>query len=389
MKAPYNAIMKIALYYPWLYLTSGAERSILELVRRSRHDWTIFTNHYDREHTYPGFNNCTIVELSRVAVERSFTKVLSAGLKIALQKLELQEFDALLVVCEGLGDMIVFRNHDKPVFCLCLTPLRPVFDPVYQERYLNDKNPFTRLKLHSFGQLFRLLDRLAWRYYQGILCISRECYNRVLAGGLAPAHELGFAYPGIDMERLNPSGRREKYFLLPGRIMWTKNIELGIEAFKRLRAECAEAREFRLIIAGIVDKKSEPYYDSLRKLAADCPEIEFVIHPDDDRLFALYDGAYGILFTPFNEDWGIVPLEAMAYGKPVIAVNRGGAVETVEHGKCGFLAEPNREEFARRMAELVMAPEMAQRMGECGRTSVRRYDWTHFANAVDTMVGAL
>lgn len=378
--------MKIALYYPWIYLTSGAERSILELVRRSRHDWTIFTNHYDKAQTYPEFHHCKIVELSRVAVERSFTKVLSAGLKIALQKIALQEFDALLVVCEGMGDMIVFWNHEKPTFCLCLTPLRPVFDPVYQERYLQGKGALTKLKLHAFGQLFRLVDRLAWRHYQHILCISRECYNRVLAGGLAPAHELGFAYPGIDRERLHPTGRREKYFLLPGRIMWAKNIELGIEAFTRLREECVEAREFRLIIAGIVDKKSEPYYDSLQKLAADCPEIEFVIHPDDERLFALYDCAYGILFTPFNEDWGIVPLEAMAYGKPVIAVNRGGAMETVEHGKSGFLADPCRDDFARRMAALVMDPAMARQMGECGRSAVRRYDWTHFVEAVDTMI---
>jgi hypothetical protein len=43
--------MKVALYYPWVYLTSGAERTILELTGRSRHEWTIFTNRFEPENT--------------------------------------------------------------------------------------------------------------------------------------------------------------------------------------------------------------------------------------------------------------------------------------------------------------------------------------------------
>ena len=46
--------MKVALYYPWVYLTSGAERTILELTAHSRHQWTIFTNRFDPDGTFPG-----------------------------------------------------------------------------------------------------------------------------------------------------------------------------------------------------------------------------------------------------------------------------------------------------------------------------------------------
>lgn len=378
--------MKVALYYPWVYLKSGAERSILELTRRSRHDITIFTNHYDSIQTYPEFADHKIVELPCVPVERSFFRVMQSGLRIATQRLDLSGYDTLLVVCEGLGDMIVLRNHDKPVSCLCLTPMRPVFDEAYQRIYLQGKGLMARLKLSLFGAVYRQIDRFAWQYYRKVLCISREISRRVLIGKLAPEEKLGYAFPGIDYAKLCPTGRMEKYFLLPGRIMWTKNIELGIESFLKFRHAFPEGSEFKLIVAGLVDKKSLPYFESLQKLAGDSNGIEFVQHPDDQRLYDLYDRAYAVLFTPFNEDWGIVPLEAMAYAKPVIAVKRGGAKETVIHGENGLLAEPLPEDFAQCMAILAASSDEARRMGENGRNYVKRFDWQHFVAAVDTML---
>ena len=52
--------MRVALYYPWLYLKSGVERTLLELVTRSRHDWTFITNHYHRDQTYPEFQQLDV-----------------------------------------------------------------------------------------------------------------------------------------------------------------------------------------------------------------------------------------------------------------------------------------------------------------------------------------
>ena len=378
--------MKIALYYPWVYLTSGAERSILELVKRSHHNWTIFTNHFDSEHTYPEFRKLKLVELRKVSVDRSFSKVMAAALRIVLQKLDLENFDALLVVCEGIGDMIVFRNHAKPVFCLCLTPLRPVFDPYYKAAYLNGKGLYAKLKLSLFGTAFTFLDRLSWKYYKHILCISRESYKRVLAGRLAKEEKMGLAFPGIDFSGFHPTGHFQKYFLLPGRIMWTKNIELGIKAFQKFRRDCPVGDQFRLIIAGIVDSKSKVYFSKLRDIVGLGNGIEFVIHPNDQMLFELYDRAYAVLFTPFNEDWGLIPLEAMAYGKTVIAVNSGGPLETIIHGENGFLAEPKPEDFAHYMASLATSPDTARLMGEKGRRHVQRYDWKYFINTIDDMI---
>lgn len=75
--------MKMALYYPWVHLRSGVERTILEIVKRSKHKYTIFTNRFDKENTYREFRNFEVIELRRVPVERSIPSVLSAATVIA------------------------------------------------------------------------------------------------------------------------------------------------------------------------------------------------------------------------------------------------------------------------------------------------------------------
>lgn len=71
-----------------------------------------------------------------------------------------------------------------------------------------------------------------------------------------------------------------------------------------------------------------------------------------------------------DEHFGIVPLEAMAAHKPVIACNSGGPVETVKNGVTGFLCESNPREFSLAMSKLIRDPQMAQRMGVEARRHV-------------------
>ncbi len=380
--------MKIALYYPWVYLTSGAERSILELIRRSRHQWTIFTNRFEPETTFPGLSDCDIVRLPEVSVKRSPLNVARAWLRLLTQRLPLEGFDALLVVCEGLGDMVVFRNSTLPTFNLCLTPLRVAFDDIYQRRCLAEKGPLERAVIRAGCAGFRMIDRLAWRRYRRIFCISEEVRGRVLRRRLAPPDKLEVVYVGLGFEPPNPKGHFGDYFLLPGRIMWTKNIELGIQAFRRFRSSAPAFAGFRLVIAGIVDRKSQPYFERLKSMAAGDPGIEFRVHPSDEELADLYDHAYGVLFTAFNEDWGIVPIEGMAFGKPVIATNSGGPRESVQHGVQGFLEPPEVEPFAARMAELAGDRELALRMGRCGRERSRVFTWETFTQRIDGEIEA-
>jgi glycosyltransferase involved in cell wall biosynthesis len=376
--------VNIALYYPWLYLKSGGERLIYKLISGSRHRWTVLTNRFDRDATYPSLRQLTVVELNRVPVKRSFGRVGQAAWHIVSQKLPIKGQDALLVVCEGLGDLVTFRNHEIPVFCLCLTPLRAAFDPFYQAEYLIRRRkrylPFA-LRLAAAG--FRAVDRRAWRYYRRVFAISGEIRNRIVRGNLCPADKISVVRPGIDWSRLRPSGVYEKTFLIPGRIMWTKNIELGIDAFLSFCAHRPDLSEFRLTIAGFVDQKSRPYIAKLRKRVAACSRVRFVEDPSDDQLFDLYRRAYAVISPAFNEDLGLVQLEAMAMEKPVIAVDRGGPRETIVHGEMGFLLEPRTEVFASAMETLADDPGLVRRMGAAGRARAREFDWETFCSTID------
>lgn len=374
---------RIAVYYPWLYLTSGAERTILEIARRSRHRITIFTNEYQPGATFPELQQMDIRLLSRVPVERSLRSVASAATRLLSQELDLSEFDGLLVVCEGLGDLVALRQRRIPVFCLCLTPLRIAFDPVYRKNYLASRNALHRLVVRAGTVLYRGVDRIAWRRYRRIFAISEEVKTRILAGRLAPADRMRTLHPGVELSAFTPSPPTERVFFVPGRIMWTKNLELAIQAFQLFKETAPEPSTWKLVIAGIVDRKSRPYLDRLRSLASGDPSVEFRVHPSDEEMRALYAACFATLFTAFNEDWGLVLIEAMASGKPAVAVNRGGPTEIVRHEHDGLLSEPEPAAFAAAMGRLAWESGLYERLSANAPSSAARFGWDPFVDELD------
>jgi glycosyltransferase involved in cell wall biosynthesis len=111
-----------------------------------------------------------------------------------------------------------------------------------------------------------------------------------------------------------------------------------------------------------------------------------VVDPTDAELRALYERCTAVLFTAFNEDWGIVPLEAMAAGKPVVAVNRGGPSETVLHGETGYLEPDIPAAFARRMIELAADPALCRRLGLAGAERAQQFSWDAFVAGLDMII---
>jgi glycosyltransferase involved in cell wall biosynthesis len=377
---------RIALYYPWLYLTSGAERTVLEIARRSRHRVTVYTNEYQPEATFPGLRDVDLRVMDRVPLERNIRSVGIAAARLLRQKLDLAGFDALLVVCEGLGDLMTLRHNEVPTFCLCLTPLRIVFDPVYRATYLSRQGALARLATLLASAAFRRIDRLAWRRYRRIFAISEEVRRRILAGGLAAESRVSVLHPGVELGLYSSSDTADRVFFVPGRIMWTKNLQLAIEAFRRFREATPDPAGWRLRIAGIVDRKSAPYLERLRTLAAGDPTIDFLIHPSEDQLLAEYRRCFATLFTAFNEDWGLVVIEAMASGKPVVAVNRGGPREIVRHEHDGLLAEPDAESFAAAMLRLVREPGLRDRLAANGPARASQFGWGPFVQELDDAI---
>lgn len=373
--------MKIALYQPWIYLHGGLEKSLLELVTRSKHEWVVYTGYYDPAGTFKEFANVDIRVLNPTTVKRTIGGTLKSAVQAARQKIPTDDVDAVAVWCDGIGDLVALRNHDLPLFNICSTPLRAVFDPVYEQLALAHKGPAYKVAYKVFKHLFKSIDQMAWRHYDGIITTSREVKSRIIKGELCQDEQkMVMAYPGIDWKGDELDVSYEPFVLIPGRIMWTKNIQQGIEAFIKAQLPAP----WKLVIAGYLDEKSQVY---LKELQAKIPEgvnVEFVISPTDEKLTELYRTASFCLFPPLNEDWGIVPLESMSYAKAVIANARGGPLESVIHEKTGFIHEPEDiEGWVQSIRTLALDAERCQQIGHAAHQHVQKYTWNEFVNIID------
>lgn len=380
---------KVALYYPWIYLKSGVERVILETAKKSRHEIHLLTNNFNQEQTFPDFKNINNIKLlKKVPTDRSFINVFKGALTIATQKIDLNGYDVLLVQSEGLGDFVNFRNHSKPIVCFCHTPVRPIYDSDYKEKFIkNNPNKKWPLKVYSF--FYKIINKTAWKQYNYVIANSTEVKNRIVKGGLFPEHKIEVIYPGVDIESISPSYKYDKFFLYVGRIKWTKNVSMVIDAFNDFKNKYDLNNEWTFKIAGSVDSASEDYLKSLKQKAHECESIEFIISPSDATLNKLYDNCYALLYPSLNEDWGIVPIEAMAFGKPVLAVNSGGPKESILHGKTGYLLDPNLEAFSKQMGKLIKIKDMKSHFAKNSVTRAHKYTWNQFVNKIDNVIDSL
>lgn len=374
--------MKFAVYHPWVYLTSGLERTFLELFRRSRHDWVLYTHRYQPETTYPELADYDVVELSpRVSVRRSFLPLAAAATAIARTRLPDDGRSGLLVSSEGLGDFIMGRNAGT-VACYCHTPLKILHDEATRDA-LRAQSPSKYAALRILGPGFASADRRMWRRYDHVFVNSTETRRRVVAARLRTAADVEVLTPGVDTDRITVGPtQRQPRFVLAGRIMWQKNIELAIDAVRLLAEEGVSAP---LVVAGAVDEKSRPYVASLQARSTGLP-VEFCADPTDAELVELYRTSTAALFTARNEDFGMVPLEAMAAGTPVLAVDRGGPRETVLDGRTGRLLPPEPTAFAAAMRRVLTSPGEVDGMRAAARQRSEEFGWQRLADRVDEVM---
>jgi glycosyltransferase involved in cell wall biosynthesis len=142
------------------------------------------------------------------------------------------------------------------------------------------------------------------------IAISRHIRQRIRSIYNKPSEVI---YPPVDTDRFRLSTRDEGFFLVAGALVPYKRADLAVEAFSRSGD--------RLVVAG-----DGPELNRLRTRAA--PNVTFTGWVSDEELRDLYERCTALVF-PGEEDFGIIPVEVMACGKPVIAYARGGACETV------------------------------------------------------------
>jgi glycosyltransferase involved in cell wall biosynthesis len=174
----------------------------------------------------------------------------------------------------------------------------------------------TRIAMIFIAPLLRWWDKKNVNRVHHYVAISDHVRKRILRHY---GREAEIVFPPVDAERFQLSLKDEDYYLIVSALVPYKRVDLAIQTFNKNGA--------RLIVVG-----KGPDEAKLQRAANST--IEFVGWKSDDELARLYAGCKALVF-PGEEDFGIVPLEAMACGKPVIAYGKGGILETVQDGISG------------------------------------------------------
>ena len=196
--------------------------------------------------------------------------------------------------------------------------------------------------------------------------------------------EMSVLYPALDVTNLTESIHQAKTNRSPivslNRFERKKNIDLLLHAYAQLVTNQQTKGETStlppLIIAGGYDTKNVEnveYRSELGHLADTLqikPYTTFRQDISDAERATLFQTALCVVYTPNQEHFGIVPLEAMYAETPVVAVNTGGPTETIVDGQTGYLCDPTPIAFGQALQKLVMDPTLATQMGQAGRRHV-------------------
>ncbi|CAM9228333.1 unnamed protein product [Ectocarpus sp. 6 AP-2014] len=229
----------------------------------------------------------------------------------------------------------------------------------------------------------------------------------IVAAGGGSGRVLRVLYPPTDVEAYPERGHGETSppskmgpIVSLNRFERKKNLPLAVEALGwalgEMGVEEASLKGLRLVIAGGYDKRVPENVDHLSELEACAARlgldslVEFRTNVADDARAELLRQASCVLYTPSREHFGIVPVEAMCCGAPVIAVNSGGPLETVVHERTGFLCDATAEAFGSAIVRLARDPSLGGAMGERGRRRVQEnFSMESFAGAFEASLQEL
>lgn len=184
-------------------------------------------------------------------------------------------------------------------------------------------------------------------------------------------------------------------FLSINRYERKKHLNLAIEALAELKTLLSdkEYEKVHLIMAGGYDKRVEEnveHYIELTGLADELQvteKITFLRSPSDVDKVSILNHCSALIYTPPNEHFGIVPLEAMYAEKLVIANNSGGPTESVIDGVTGFLVDLSGKAFAEKMAVVVKDDTVGARFGKAGKKRfVETFSFSAFSNQLDETI---
>jgi glycosyltransferase involved in cell wall biosynthesis len=307
-KLPDN--LRVAIVHYWLTGYAGGERVLSYLAEM-----------------FPEANLFTLVADPQVAaryephrVNTSFLQRLPGGRKfyrhmlpltpLALEQFDLRGYD-LVISSESGPAKGVITAEDTLHICYCHSPMRYLWGMYPEYVRGKDMSALSRLAFRAVAHYLRLWDFASAARVDAFVANSRHTAARIRK---IYRREAAVIHPPVEVAECYVSKSSEGYYLVVGRLVDYKRVDLAVEACTGMH------RALRVVGAG-------PQCARLKSLAG--PTVEFLGELNDSELHEQYAHCRALLF-PGQEDFGIVPVEAHSFGRPVIAYGKGGALETVQ-----------------------------------------------------------
>ena len=316
--------MRVAIVHDYLTQFGGAER-VLMAISEIFPDAPIFTLLYNERSTGHVFKDKQIYTsfLQKLPWSHKTFRFLPWLMPLAIEQFDLAAFDIVISVSTSYAKGILTKPHTKHI-SYCSTPPRYLWHETHEsldEFAVPDfVKPFipmilSYLRVWDFDASSRVDDFIA--NSENVKQRIKKYYNR----------DSFVIHPPVEAEKFVLSNKSREYFLMVGRMVPYKKFDLVIKSFKKLKLQNAKPR---LLIIG-----DGPERQYLKRLVSGSRNIHFLGLVSDSKLPQYYARAKAVIF-PQEEDFGIVPLEAMASGTPVIAYRAGGALETIKENETGI-----------------------------------------------------
>lgn len=302
--------LRVALVHDWLTGMRGGEK-VLEILCELFPRAPLFTLLHTRGSLSPRIEAMEIRTsfVQRLPLSSTHYRRYLPLFPRAIESFDFSGFDLVISTSHCVAKGAVPGARALHV-CYCHTPMRYVWE-MYDEYFGKGRaGAGTRAAMAVVAPYLRRWDVATSGRVHAFIANSRNVAGRIL---LRYNRDADILYPPVETERFHITPKRGGYHLMVTALVPYKRVDLAVRAFNRMGR--------RLVVVG-----TGPDDARLRRLAG--PTIEFRGWVSDEDLPRWYSECEALVF-PGEEDFGIVPLEAMASGRPVIAYGRGGALETI------------------------------------------------------------
>jgi len=310
---------RVALIHYWLVGMRGGEQ-VLEALCRMFPQADIFTHVHDADKISPLLNRhrITTTSVSRMPFATRLYQNYLPLMPRALEELDLTGYD-LVISSEAGPAKGVIAPPDAPHICYCHSPMRYLWDQYHS--YRASAGPISKRVMPLLAHRLRTWDVASAARVDSFAANSTHVAARI---NKYWRREADVVHPPVAVDRFTPVPSRElgDFYLWAGELAPYKRPDLAVEAFRRMGK--------KLVMAGGPAKTAE----RLKEQAGD--SVELLGRVSDEQMRDLMARCKALIF-PGEEDFGMVPVEVMASGRPVIAFGRGGALDTVVDGRTGLL----------------------------------------------------